>query len=225
MEAAHQLAYEELSFLQKVQTMGRKQDKSWMERFESKEAMAEGYEELEKESQSLLSEAMQNTENGREIIEEMRMLCHTVALTGKLASFEDYHMPVDIDGETCAVHVRLVHKDGEAGRAEVSMEFPDEGSVRADFRLNEDSFNVFIVSDSRVLLEELKQAGTEFSKAVSGMEIPKAEISYAGSKEIPPVSDTKEVNTADTAKLYQITKEFITAVVKSRQGNADKNIE
>ena len=55
--------------------------------------------------------------------------------------------------------------------------------------------------------------------------IQKTEISYAGSKEIPPVSDTKEANTTDTGKLYQITKEFITAVVKSRQGNADKNIE
>ncbi len=225
MEAAHQLAYEELAFLQKVQTMGKKQEKGWVDRFESKEAMAEGYKELEKESQTLLSEAMQNTENGRAVIEEMRMLCHTVTLTGKLASFEDYHMPVDINGETCAVHVRLVHKEGEAGKAEVSMEFPGEGSVRADFRLGGDNLSAFIVSDSRALLEELKGAGTEFSETMLGIGIQKTEISYAGSKEIPPVSDTKEANTADTGKLYQITKEFITAVVKSRQGNADKNIE
>ncbi len=105
------------------------------------------------------------------------------------------------------------------------MEFPGEGSVRADFRLGEDNLSAFIVSDSRALLEELKGAGTEFSETMSGIGIQKTEISYAGSKEIPPVSDTKEANTTDTGKLYQITKEFITAVVKSRQGNADKNIE
>ena len=214
MEASHTLVYEEGSFLQRLQDIGKRTGRSLQERLENKETMAEGYEELEDEAEAILSEAMQNPRNGRETIEELRLFHRTVSLTGRLASFEDYHMPVDIDGETCAVHVRLIHKEGEAGTAELSMKFPEGGTLRADFRLNEDSLTAFVIADSAELLEKLKEAGTEFAQTLSDVGLPGAEITYAAGEKLPPVSDVRTENTADTAKLYQISRQFITAVIK-----------
>ncbi len=228
LQAAHHIAYEEMTFLQRVQELGRKQDKhqekSWQNRLESKEAMQEGYKELEGVAEELVAEAMENVDNGRETIEELRLLCRTVALAGRLASFEDYHMPVEIEGETCAVHVRLIHNADEAGRAEVSMEIPNQGKLRADFRLGEESTTAFIMADSPELLETARMAGHEFAGAMADSGFPELELTYADGRRLPPVTDDRTNNTADTSKLYQITKEFITAVVKSQKGNADKNI-
>lgn len=215
MEAAHKLVYEEASFMQRLQEMGRRQGKTLSERLEDKETMQEGYEELAKECEAAVLEAMENPENDRMTIEELRLLHHTVVLAGKLASFEDYHMPVEIDGETCAVHVKLVHKAGESGKAELSMELPDKGELRAEFYLNEDSLKAFVMADSQELLERVKHAGGEFAGMASDNGLPVPEMSYGTGDKLPPVSDTRAENTADTAKLYQISREFITAVVKN----------
>lgn len=133
-------------------------------------------------------------------------------------------MPVEIEGETCAVHVRLIHNADEAGRAEVSMEIPNQGKLRADFRLGEESTTAFIMADSPELLETARMAGHEFAGAMADSGFPELELTYADGRRLPPVTDDRTNNTADTSKLYQITKEFITAVVKSQKGNADKNI-
>lgn len=217
MEAAHQIAYEEASFLQRISEIGRRQGKSWQERLESREEMQEGYEELLEDAKTLVSEALQNPENGRETIEELRLFHRTVALAGRLASFEDYHIPVEIDGETCAVHVKLVHKKDEAGKAELSMELPEGGKIRADFRIGGDSLTAFVMADTRESAVLARAAGERFSEAVKSAGFPEAEITYADGERLPAVSDARTENTADTSRLYQITKEFITSVVKSRQ--------
>ncbi len=215
MEAAHKLVYGEASFMQRLQEMGRRQGKTLSERLEDKETMQEGYEALAKECEAAVSEAMENPENDRMTIEELRLLHHTVVLAGKLACFEDYHMPVEIDGETCAVHVKLVHKAGESGKAELSMEIPDKGKIRAEFYLGETNLKAFVMADSQELLERVKLVGEEFAAMASESGIPVPEMSYGAGDKLPPVSDTRAENTADTAKLYQISREFITAVVKT----------
>lgn len=214
MEAAHKLVYEEASFMQRLQEMGKKQGRTLGERFEDKETMQEGYEELAKEAETAVSEAMQNVENDRMTIEELRLLHHTVVLAGKLASFEDYHMPVEIDGETYAVHVKLVHKAGESGKAELSMELPDKGKLRAEFYLGEENLKAFVMADSQELLEYVRAAGEEFADTVAENGFPVPEMSYGVGDKLPPIPDSRSENTADTAQLYQISKEFIAAVVK-----------
>lgn len=215
MEAAHRLVYEEASFMQRLQEFEKKQDKSLQARMDSKEAMQEGYEELAKESEAAVTEALENVENSRATIEELRLFHHTVMLAGRLASFEDYHMPVEIEGETCAVHVKLVHKQDEAGKAELSMELPSAGRLRAEFHLSETGLNVFVMADSQELLEKTKAAGEEFGRVMAERDYPELSISYSEGAKLPPVADARAESTADTAKLYEITKEFITAVVKN----------
>lgn len=215
MQAAHTLVFEETSFLQRVQELGKKSGRSFTERMESKEQLQESYEELETEAEELVEEAMQNPDNSRETIEDLRLFHRTIALTGKLASFEDYHMPVEIDGETCAVHVKLVHKENEAGRAELSMELPNGGELRAEFRLSETSLSGFVMTDSKELTEQVKAINEEFTQAMENAGLPKAEMTYTEGSELPAVSDNRAENNVDTAKLYQITKEFITAAVRS----------
>lgn len=215
LEAAHRLVYEEGSFLQRLQELERKQDRSLQERFESKEAMQQGYEELAKESEAVLTEALENAENGRAEIEELRLFHHTVMLTGRLSSFEDYHMPVEIDGETCAVHVKLVHKQGESGKAELSMELPSAGRVWAEFYLGEESLSVFVMADSQELLKRMQTASEEFGRTLAEGDFPELDLNYSEGDKLPPVLDTRTENTADTAKLYEITKEFISAAIKT----------
>ena len=215
MEAAHKLVYEEASFMQRLQEMGKKQGRTLEERLENKETMQEGYEELAKECEVAVSEAMQNLENDRMTIEELRLFHHTVVLAGKLASFEDYHMPVEIDGETCAVHVKLVHKAGESGKVELSMELPDRGKLRAEFYLGETNLKAFVMADSQELLELVKTAGEAFAGIAVENGLPAPDMSYGAGQKLPPIPDSRTENTADTAKLYQISREFITAVVKN----------
>lgn len=215
LEAAHSLVYEEASFLQRLQELEKKQDKSLKDRMENKEMMQEGYEELEKEAEAAVSEALENADNGRAAIEELRLFHRTVMLAGRLASFEDYHMPVEIDGKTCAVHVKLVHNQGESGKAELSMELPSAGSLRAEFYLGEESLNVFVMADSRELSEKMQAVSEEFSRIVSEGDFPELKLNYSEGDKLPPVLDNRTENTEDTAKLYQITKEFISSVIKN----------
>lgn len=219
LEAAHTLAYEEQAFLQRVQESGKKQGRSWQERLESKESMKAAYEELETETQELLTEAVQNAGNGREVIEELRLFHHTVRLTGSLASFEDYHMPVEIDGKTCAVHVKLVHKDGETGRAEISMELPGTGRLRADFRVNGDSVSAFVMADTGEAMDWVKAAGAYFNRMQEEGGEAQAELTYGDSGRLPEVSDARTENTASTEALYGISRKFITAVIRTGNGN------
>lgn len=212
MEAAHALMYEETAFMQRLQEMGRKQGWSFKERMEDRDTLQKAYEELAEECETEVFAALENPESDRMTIEELRLLHHTVVFTGKLADFEDYHMPVEVNGEICAVHVKLVHKENEAGKAELSMELPDRGMLRAEFHLTDERLQAFVMADSKELLEELKLAGEEFA-GMAGL--PEVEMSYGTGDKLPPVTDNRTYNTADTSKLYQISREFISAVVKN----------
>lgn len=219
MQAAHTLALEEHSFLQRVQNLGRQSGRSFTEAMGKKELLQENYEELLSEAEGLAEDAMKNPDNNRETIEDMRLFHRTIALTAKLASFEDYHMPVEIEGETCAVHVRLLHRENESGRAELSMEFPDGGKLRAEFQLSEENLSGFVLTDSKSLAEQVKSIHDEFVQAMEEAGLPRPEMTYIEGSELPAVPDNKTENQADTAKLYQITKEFIMAAVRNVKNN------
>lgn len=215
MEAAHILTSEEASFMQRLQEMSRKQGWTFKERMENSRRLKEGYEELEKECEKAVSEALEDSGNDRMTIEDLRLLHHTVEFTGRLAAFEDYHMPVEIAGEVCAVHVKLVHKEGEAGKAELSMELPDRGKIRAEIHLSEEGLRGFIMADSQELLEQVRLAGEDFKAALEEAGLPEAELSYGLGDRLPPVSDNRAESTADTARLYQVSRELLTAVMEN----------
>ena len=65
---------------------------------------------------------------------KMMQSCYKqLALAGNLAKEENYQIPVEINGETTAIHLRVLHDKAEGGKVKATFETEEYGRVAAEF--------------------------------------------------------------------------------------------
>lgn len=194
-----------------------------LEAMEDKDSAQEAYGEMQQAFEEVLEEA-QYSEDISYIDLKAIQSCHRqLALAGSLAREENYHIPVEINGEMTAVHLRVLHGKEEDGKVKVAFATESHGKVAAEFSTRGGRISGYIACTTTEGTEAVRGRSGEltenlkdiFGSKQSGLEI--GHIGVVQSDELDLNSFTaeevqEETSSVQTADLYQIAKTFISVV-------------
>lgn len=187
-----------------------------------KESAQEAYEEMQQVYEDVLKEA----ENGTGIqyidLKAIQSCQRQLTLAGNLSKEENYRIPVEINGETTAIHLKVLHGE-EGGMVKAALSTESYGDVAAQFSVRNQKLTGYIACSTQEgtsrLQDKEETLRSAFEKHVESLVQNDVEIGSVGilhSKELDLNSFTagepSGESSVKTADLYQIAKAFITTI-------------
>ncbi|MDE7017098.1 MAG: hypothetical protein K2P65_05905 [Lachnospiraceae bacterium] len=188
-----------------------------------KDAVQEAFEEMQHVFEEILEEAKYADNIHYIDLKEIQSCQKQLSLARNLAQEENYHIPVEIHGETTAIHLRVLHGKEKEGKVRATLETQEYGRVAAEFSIRNKEISGYIAcstSDGANKLQEREEslcAGLKHHVGSLGQNAMKlGNISIVHSKELDlngfMAQEQPEGSSASTADLYQIAKAFINVI-------------
>lgn len=188
-----------------------------------KDSAQEAYGEMQHVYEKILEEARYGAGITYVDLKAIQSCHKQLILSGNLAKEENYQIPVEINGETTAIHLRVLHGKEDGGKVKITFETESYGKVAAEFGVRNKKVSGYIACSTQEgaealqsrngqLLESLKH--TVESLVQDELEIGKIGVVRTGNLDLDAFTakETQEPSSAQTADLYQIAKAFIAAV-------------
>ena len=188
-----------------------------------KESMQEAYEEMQQVYEEILEEAQTESSVGYLDLKAIQSCQKQLTFAGNLAKEENYHVPVEINGETTAIHLKVLHGSDESGKVKATLETEDYGKIAAEFSVRNGKVSGYMACNTsegmRALQDKEEQLQTAFMNQVESLVQHKLELGNIGmihNKDLDLNSFEQAENSNDTtvqtSDLYQIAKAFITVI-------------
>ncbi|MCM1175837.1 MAG: DUF6240 domain-containing protein, partial [Blautia sp.] len=188
-----------------------------------KEAAQEAYGEMQQAFEEVLEEARNDAGISYIDLKAVRSCRKQLALAGSLAKEENYQIPVEINGETTAIHLKVLHGTEEGGKVKAALSTEGYGDVAAEFSIRNQKLSGYIacatpegtarIQDGE---EQLRAAFQEHMEAFAQnkLEIGSIGIVHSGGLDLNGfmAEEPSDGVPAQTADLYQAAKAFITAI-------------
>lgn len=187
-----------------------------------KDSTQEAYGEMQQIFEDVLKEAEDGTGIQYIDLKAIQSCKKQLTLAGNLAKEENYRIPVEINGETTAIHLKVLHgEDGGMVKAALSTE--SYGDVAAQFGIRNQKLSGYIACSTQEGTARLQDRGEElrtaFGKHVESLVRNEVEIGSIGilhSKDLDlngfTTGEPSGETSVKTADLYQIAKAFITTI-------------
>ncbi len=183
----------------------------------------EAYEEMQQVFEEVLEEAGYNTDLSY-IDLKMIQSCHRqLALAGSLAREENYQIPVEINGETTSIHLRVLHDQTEGGKVKATFETIGYGRVAAEFGIRGGRITGYIACSTPEGTEAVRGRSKDLQDSLQnlfssrGNQVAVGDIGVVHSSELDLNYFTaqkiqEEASAVETADLYQTAKTFISVI-------------
>ena len=188
-----------------------------------KDSTQEAYEEMQQVYEEVLEEARYSPGINYVDLKMMQSCYRQLALAGNLAREENYQIPVEINGETTAIHLRILHDKAEGGKVKATFETEKHGKVAAEFGIRGGRVSGYIVCSSSEGTEIVQNKKESLQRSLQGLFAGQKDGPELGSIGVVYSSDLdlnafeseemqEEISSAKTADLYQIARTFISVV-------------
>ncbi|MCM1121134.1 MAG: DUF6240 domain-containing protein [Eubacterium sp.] len=197
-----------------------------LESMTDKDSTQDAYEEMQQVYEDVLEEA-QYAPGISYIDLKAIQSCHKqLTLAGNLAKEENYQIPVEINGETTAIHLKILHGKEDGGKVKATLSTQGYGDVAAEFGIRNNKVSGYIACATSAGTAEMQSRSDSLHKslgnAVESLAWNKLELGKIGiihSSEIDLNSFEAETtentsSSARTADLYQIAKAFISVITE-----------
>ena len=190
-----------------------------------KDSAQEAYEELQQVYDEVLEEARYSPGMNYVDLKTMQSCYKQLALAGNLAKEENYQIPVEINGETTAIHLRVLHNKTEGGKVKATFETESHGKVAAEFSIRSGKVTGYIACSTAEGTEVVRNRSESLQKSLQQF--------FSGKKDGPEPGHIGVVHSSDldlnafeaeglqeesvsvqTADLYQIAKTFIAVITE-----------
>ena len=183
----------------------------------------EAYKEMQQVYEEVLEEASYSTQISY-IDLKMIQSCHRqLALAGSLAKEENYQIPVEINGETTSIHLRVLHDQTEGGKVKATFETVGYGRVAAEFGIRGGKVSGYIACSTpegaeavRTKSQELRENLQDlFSSREGKVTVGDIGVVYSSELDLNYFTAQKmqeDASTVETADLYQTAKTFISVI-------------
>ncbi len=190
-----------------------------------KDSAQEAYEELQQVYDEVLEEARYSPGMNYVDLKTMQSCYKQLALAGNLAKEENYQIPVEINGETTAIHLRVLHNKTEGGKVKATFETESHGKVAAEFSIRSGKVTGYIACSTAEGTEVVRNRSESLQKSLQQL--------FSGKKDGPEPGHIGVVHSSDldlnafeaeglqeesvsvqTADLYQIAKTFIAVITE-----------
>lgn len=190
-----------------------------------KETAQEAYREMNQIFEEILEEERYNAENSYIDLKFIQSCHRQLALATNLSQEENYHIPVEINGEMTAIHLKVLHGQGGGGKVKAAFSTESYGEVAAEFSVRNRKVSGYIACDTvggtenlQNREENLMTALQDYVDSLTRNELELGTVSVVHSKELNlnnfTARETQDESTVATADLYQIAKAFITVITE-----------
>lgn len=188
-----------------------------------KDSAQEAYDEMQQVFEGVLEEAKYDAGISYIDLKAIQSCQKQLTLAGNLAREENYHIPVEINGETTSIHLKVLHKTEEGGKVKAVLSTERYGDVAAEFSIRNQKLSGYIVCSTPEGTSQMQDREdalrSAFQTHVESLVQNKLEIGSIGiihSSELDlnsfAAEDASDGAPAQTADLYQIAKAFITTI-------------
>lgn len=228
--AAKELFTNKGSLVKQVKAAGgsekaREENTDITKQFTDFESAQRAIEAWEKSVESILEEMFTEQVETTEDIKALALGFKQLSLMSSMRKQENYHVPVELNGEMTSVNLVLVHDEEEKGTVSITMETEGFGKAGAKFRIVDNRIESYFVAESEMGKEKLQVIGKSVLVILQekGMEIGETNYvnSYSrGRKEFDflTFSQTDVDNnskTVATTKLYDVAKTFLSEMQRA----------
>ena len=193
------------------------------EAMNDKDSAQEAYEEMQQVYEEVLEEAQYDPKITYIDLKAIQSCKKQLTLAGNLAQEENYQIPVEINGEVTAIHLRVLHGKEDGGRVKAAFSTEEYGKVAAEFSIRNSKLTGYIACSTaegtarmQKREEELRTGLENQVKSVMQNELKFGNIGVLHSADLDLNAFTSEEQpegaSVKTADLYQIAKAFITTV-------------
>lgn len=173
--------------------------------------LQEKCEQAEKIMQDILTKSYEQADISFEDLQNLRQLGRGIRLQGAMRQSHSYEIPIRTGDTVTSLNLTIIHGADESGKIQVSMEDLESGNISMDFKLSDGVVRGLVLCDERggfealqdgedVLRDNLENAGFQVKNISYGMD-------FKSRNEL--LNDKIEVQDADTAQLYQISKMLV----------------
>lgn len=186
---------------------------SLLESMESKEEFEDTLLQFDDLTDMILAYSKEYAKSNTLPIKEIQGMYNRLSLTRALRNEENYEIPITINDEVTAIHLKIIHKNSNEGNVTVSMESENLGKSTAQFKVSDNEIKGLIIADSE---ENKNKFSNEEGALTFGLsEIrPKVSITCITSSDADPnkflYENSTEKNTEKGIKdLYKTAKQYI----------------
>lgn len=181
----------------------------------------EAFEEMEQVFGEVLEEAQYNPDISYIDLKAIQSCRKQLTLAAGLAKEENYQIPVEINGETTAIHLRVLHDKQDGGKVKATFETESHGKVAAEFSIRNGKVSGYIACSTQEGTDNIQGKNDSLQKclrttveALAHNELELGDIGIVCSAELDlnayTAEETQNGSSVQTADLYQIAKAFIT---------------
>ncbi len=217
LKAAGVLAGQTDTEIKKYWERQRRQDRleEFLQHMTGKADLEEVYQEAEAELAEVLQAECTEGVSSYSGLEELRLYYHTAQLMTNLAKQEEYHIPLEYQGEITDVHLKVVHKTEESGKVSIETKFSGLGKITAEFSVYGDKVSGFLFGESVKAAEVLKGQIGAMEQAFQEIGLQTEQISCQNSRELPLISSKSEGDASvENGVLYDLAKTFLVLLKK-----------
>ena len=194
-----------------------------------KDAASEAYKEMQQVYEEVLDEAQYDAGISYIDLKAIQSCRKQLTLAVNLAQEENYHIPVEINGETTSIHLKVLHDKEDSGKVKATLSTESYGKVAAEFSIRNNKISGYIAcstsegceslqgkeEDLRSELKEnfadILQNNTEFG-SIGVIHSKELDLNGFSAKEAQNGQETDNTSSVQTASLYRIAKAFISFI-------------
>ena len=197
-----------------------------LDSMEDEESLQSEYQNTEAVMKGIAAEAFSNPELLSDEAGSLRLIQKGIALAGRLSRQEHYEMPVVIGEEVSSLSLTILKGTLESGKAEIRVNFPEQGVVEAELTVKNNEIKGFILCETTEgqqlitgCLEEVK-AGFEGL----GLTVKQINVSMDRAAAKPGQREAKqEDRPTETKILYQAAKILVKQTIERTQVVKNEN--
>lgn len=200
--------------------------KGFLESMEDTDSRKESLRTVTDTLQGIVAESFSDPEITSDGAETLRLMQKGIALASRLSRQEHYEMPVVIGEEVSSLSLTILKGTKESGKAEIRIDFPEQGTVEAELTIRNDEIKGFILcetTEGQQLIEGcLKEIKTGFeSLGLTVKQLNASTDSTAAKRSVK--GGNKEGRPAETRMLYQAAKVLVKQTIERTQVIKNEN--
>ena len=197
-----------------------------LESMTDKDTAQDAYEEMQQVFEEVLEEAQYDTGITYIDLKSIQSCHKQLTLAGNLAKEENYQIPVEINGETTAIHLKILHGRESGGKVKATLHTESYGDVAAEFSVRNNKVSGYIACSTPEGTAEVQERSDSLQRtlrntveSLAGNELQLEKIGVIHSSELDLNSFEAEVaedtsEAVQTADLYKIAKAFISVITE-----------
>lgn len=190
-----------------------------------KDSATEAYDEMQSVFEDILDEAQYSGDMNYIDLKAIQNCHKQLTLAGNFAQEENYHIPVEINGEITAIHLKVLHDREDGGKVKATLDTESYGKIAAEFGIRNKKVSGYIACSTLEGVDEVQNKNASLQNrlkdsvsalASNELELENIGIIHSNDLDLNAFAneDSPEVSSVQTADLYQIAKVFITVITE-----------